>query len=171
MEDRERGQAVFSTENGKYAYREARRLVRPIFREDSCSNDDAKTMARTFQDDFPEQCKVMTAAAARHIEDYFDPVDIQMQGRVFLHEVLMYIVLCNFQAARRRVQEYVDTVKEDSARFGRLKIEDLESDVFTKDEVNLVGYDNTILAALVILKQSKFPQGASLAAHHQYFLY
>ncbi len=108
MEDRERGQAVFSTANGKYVYRETRRSVRAIFREDSCSSDDARMMARMYRNDFSEQCKMMTAANARHIEDYFDPVDIAMQGRGFLHEVLMHIVLFNFEDALRRLTERVE---------------------------------------------------------------
>ena len=166
MESLERGQGVFSTALGKYAYREMRRMVRPIFREDSCSKDDAQAMAQTFQADFPEQCKLMTAVNARHLEDYFDPVDVEMQGRAFLHEVLMRIVLSNFESAMKRVQEYVDKVRQAPARFDDLKIEDLESHVFTEEEQSLVGFDNTLPAALIILKQFKFPQGLPPVANY-----
>ena len=163
MEGRERGQALFSTANGNFAYREQRRLARPIFREDSCSKDDAIMMAQGLRNDFPEQCKVLTAAAAGRIEDYFDLVDIETQGHAFLHDVLMQVVHCNFQEGTRRVQEYVNKVRANFARFERLKMEDLQSDVFTKEEQDLVGYDATLPAALYMLKQHKF-QGRFLVA-------
>ena len=114
---------------------------------------------------------MMTAANARHIEDYFDPVDIAMQGRGFLHEVLMHIVLCNFEDAMKRVKEYVDKVRQDPVRFERLKIEDLASQVFTEEEHTLVGYDNTLPAALVMLKQSKFPQSLFNSVNQKCLLY
>ena len=162
MEDREPVRAIFSTANGKYAYRDARPGVRPIFREDFCFKSDVENMAQRLQQDFPKQCKLMTAVHARHVENYFDPVDIQMQSHAFLHEVIMHIVLCNFEEARRRVQEYVNRVFLDPVRYASLKIEDLEIHVFTTEEQELVGYDNTLPAAMAILKQYKFPQGLSL---------
>ena len=163
MEDREHVRAVFSTANGKYGYREARRWVRPIFREDFCFKDDVEDLSQRLQQEFPKQCKLMTAADARHVETYFDPVDVQMQSHVFLHEVLMRIVFCNFEEARGRVQEYVNRVFLDPIRYERLKVEDLEIHVFSKEEQDLVGYDNTLPAALAILKQYKFPQGMLLS--------
>ena len=162
MEDREHVRAIFSTANGKYAYREARSWVRPIFREDCCFGDDVEELAERLQREFPKQCKLMTAANAHHVENYFDPVDIQMQTRIYLHEVLMRIVLCNFEEARGRVQEYVNRIFLDPVRYARLKVKDLEIHVFSEQEQNLVGYDNTLPAALTILKQHKFPQGMSL---------
>ena len=101
----------------------------------------------------------MTAADACRVENYFDAVDIQMQSHVFLYEVLMRIVFCNFEEARGRVQEYVNHVFLDPVRYERLTVEDLEKHVFTEKERGLVGYDNTLPAALAILKQYKFPQG------------
>lgn len=162
MEDRERVRAVFSTQNGKYAYRETRPWVRPIFREDFCFQEDAGDLAQRLQQEFPQQCKVMVAADACHIENYFDGVDIQMQNRLFLHEVLMCIVRCNFERAKERVQEYVNHVFLDPTRYTRLTLEDSEKNVFNEEERNLVGYDNTLPAALTILKQSKYPLCKSL---------
>lgn len=102
----------------------------------------------------------MTAAEAFHVENYFDAVDIQMQTQVFLYEVLMRIVVYNFEEARERVQEYVNHVYLDPVRYERLTVDDSEFDCFTEAEKDLVGYDNTLPAALTILKHRKFPQGA-----------
>ena len=166
MDDQEHFRAIFSTANGKHAYREARRCVRPIFREDCCFKDDVVNLSQSLQQEFSKQCKLMTAADAGHVETYFDPVDIQMQSHVFLQEVLMNIVFCNFEEAKGRVHEYVNKVLLDPGRFVRLKVEDLVIHVFSEEEQSLVGYDNTLPAALAILRQFKFPQSTLLPDDH-----
>lgn len=159
MEDRELVRGMFSTSNGKYAFREMRHRVRPIFREDDCFRNDVEEMAQRTRQDFPQECKLMTAADACHVEKYFDAVDIQMQSHVFLYEVLMRVVIYNFEEARERVQEYADRVLLDPVRYERLTFDDSEDRVFSEEEQDLVGYDNTLPAALIILKQRKYPQG------------
>lgn len=159
MNQRPLVRGIFSTANGKYAYRETRASVRPIFREDSCFEKDVEEMALALRQEFSQECKLMTASNASHVDHYFDDVDIQMHSHAFLFQVLIRIVIYNFEEARKRVQDYVDRVFWNPLRYERLGFDDSEDEVFFEDERSLVGYDNTLPAALTILKQRRFPGG------------
>ena len=159
MAEPARGLAMFSTKLGRFQYKAARRSARCIIRSDYW--DDVHFMAQSLQNEFPQQCGCMTMREVQRIDDYFDPLDIQMQSRTFLIHVLELLVCWNALDAVQKVNQFAQSWKEgnleayDSLAFNA-KIED----VFSKQDIDEVRCD-ILDSALNLLVKWKYPEGSS----------
>lgn len=159
MGDATQGRALFSTNQGQCARREANPNMRVVIR--SSSDDDCCGMAADLQDRFSELCTDMKQDQAENVEDYFDGYDIGLHSRNFLHRVLSRIVWTNFNREIQRVNEFVRCwLANNAVAFELLTNEHTIDHIFTKHDIQEWGL-GTAESALKILRQRKQLQGLS----------
>ncbi|KAL9602021.1 MAG: hypothetical protein Q9219_002129 [cf. Caloplaca sp. 3 TL-2023] len=129
------GDAIFSTELGRFPPREAG-VMPPRIILRSVPEEDMEAMVEDLRTKFPVQCASMQAPIT-NVHDYFDIYDQQLHGQMFLHAVLTEICFRNLRR-RKAVLHYAETwIHLNSAAFDQIHQYGL--DAFTEDDVKEYG--------------------------------
>ncbi|KAL8835859.1 MAG: hypothetical protein Q9170_003153 [Blastenia crenularia] len=94
MADSNTGEAIFSTELGRFAPRGPKLLPSRIILRTS-PDEDMDAMITDLRAKYPAQCKAMPAPNVVDLHGYFDSYDQQLHGALFLRAVLIEIYLRN----------------------------------------------------------------------------
>ncbi|KAL8939599.1 MAG: hypothetical protein Q9211_002669 [Gyalolechia sp. 1 TL-2023] len=160
MADSNIGDAIFSTDLGRWAPRDPALMPpRIILRSDP--TEDMEVKIAELQARYPSQCKAMKAPIT-NIHDYFDTYDQQLHGQMFLHTVLMEICLQN-TLRKNAILDYSEAwTRLNSAAFEC--IDKFELDAFTDDDLEEYGEDflRDVLQ-LLQLRKTKQDEAALLA--------
>lgn len=123
-------------------------------------------MAKQLQSEFPDHCNSMTQREVQTLENYFDPLDIQMHSRPFLVHVLELIVCWNLLASIHEVNEFAENwIVANPEAYERLNFNAAVTDVFHEYDIQNKRRD-LLESALNQLVKWKYPEGTIL---HQPF--